>query len=173
MPDLRPGAAKIADLFGSIQTAVSQRMSTADVWRHLRDAAASAGRDLTGVNAVDVGQLRSIGAGLRDATAAFALGAMGSPIPSSAIAQNIYSRSMMAQSLAPAYHIRFTMGLVVNGVADTRQYTYVLPGMLPQTKGELVDSLSAYGQALAEQGSSRIDPGAEFVDIGNIEISAV
>lgn len=172
MPDLRPGAQKLLSYFGVIASSVAERASTHELWEAIRSEAARRGEQLSGVGAIDVGQLRGIAAGLRNGRQALSTADRNLPLPRGAVAQNIYSRPEAQQSLAPAYHVRFNVGVRGPTGLQQKTMTWVMTGALPNTWGELADSVEAFAMALAEQGDSELEAG--FLEsVGDYEISAV
>lgn len=165
--DLTPGQTKLLAYWGNIQSAVSLRASTADLWTAVRDAATREGVGLEGVNAIDLGRLRSIAAGQRNAMESLARSRPGQTITGSMIATDLSARSLQAQLMAPQWIVRFEHDITISGELKTVWRSSVFDGSLPPTIDQLRQSVESDAAAMAD------DYGVTHAGVGRLQISAV
>lgn len=165
--DFTPGQQQLLAYWGNIQSAVSQRASTQDLWTAVRDAAATEGVSLKGVSAIDMNLLRSIAAGQQRATQALSSAPMNQAIDPSMIARDVSARDQASQNLAPAWLVRFEHQVLIEGETVTQWRTSTFEGFLPGTKAGLLNIVNADAVAMAD------DYGITHVGVGAVQISAV
>ena len=171
---LTPGQKALLPYWGPIQSAVSQRVSTADLWTAVREAAAAEGVTISGVSATDMSGLRGLAASQRNASANFSQAHPGDTITGSMIAQDISSRGLADQALAPSWIVRFEQDLNFEGQLRTVWRSSVFEGSLPPTVDELRNQLDLDAEQLLASSSGGIDAtSAVHIGIGQIQISAV
>lgn len=162
--------------WGTIQAAVSQRASTADIWDAIKAAAAAepGGGQLPTLQAVN--ELRGAAAGLRNSADTF--GAARDLEESSGLSQGItsgmmavapWSSDQQVLTTLADYQVRFEAQFTTPlgdpaSVILTAKYPN---GQLPATVGDLIDSLGAWAPA---SGSL---PVGTFDGIGAVSIVAV
>jgi len=165
--DFTTGQRKLLAYWGTIQSAVSQRVSTADLWAAVRDAADAEGVSLKGSTAIDMGRLRSIAGSMRNAQEQLQQGRPDQVITGSMIATDLSARPLQDQLLAPSWIVRFEHDVTVNGELQTLWRSSVFESSLPPTIGDLRSSVEADAVALAD------DYDVTHVGVGRMQISAV
>lgn len=165
--DFTPGQLKLLAYWGPIQSAVSQRVSTADLWAAVRAEAAARGQTLTGVSAVDMNVLRSIASEQRNVASSLAAARPDQGITANMIARDVSSRPLSAQNAAPAWLVRFEHQVLIGGQEVTQWRTSTFEGFLPGTKAGLTNIITADAVALAD------DYQVTHVGVGSMFITAV
>ena len=165
--ELTPGQLKLMPLWGSIEHAVSQRASTADIWQAIRGAAAQGNVDISGANAIDLGGLRSISAQIRNAAANLASATAGASIESSMVAQAPWARRQVLQNALGIYQVRYQHSVIEDGEAKTAWRTSVFDGGLPPTVEGLMAAITEDAIAIADA------HGTKHVAAANPQILAV
>lgn len=165
--DLTPGQIKALVYWGVIESAVTKRASTADLWDAIREAAAAAGRPSVGVSASDISRLRGIAASQRNTAENLDRARPGDVITSSMIAQDIAARPLQDQILAPSWIVRFEHDVTIDGQLQTFWRSSVIDGSLPPTKGQLRSQIEADASAMAD------DYGVTHIGVGRMQITAV
>ena len=158
----------LAGLWGEIQAAVRERVTTADLWQRANAAAQSRGfAGVTG-SALEMGQLRSIAARVRDAAINFARAAPEALIDTSMFAPDINAQSITGRTLTPVYRVRFQQSVATaeGQIVDTFR-TVSFPVSLPSSKSALLAELLSDAEAMAEI------YGEQSLGVGAIEISVV
>jgi len=165
--DFTESQRKLLTYWGTIVSAVNQRVSTAELWNMVRDVATREGVELKGVGAIDMGRLRSIAAGQR--TAAENLGAArpGQVITGQMIGTDLSARSSQLQAMAPSWIVRFEHDVIVSGELTTVWRSSTFDGSLPPTIDDLRSAIEADAEAMAE------DYDVSHAGIGRLQISAV
>lgn len=162
--------------WGTIQSAVTQRAGTADIWAAIKGAAAAepGGGQLPTFQGVN--ELRSVAAGMRNGADNF--GAARATEESSGLAQGItsgmvslapWSSGQQVLSTLADYQVRF-QALFTTPLGDAASVTLtaLFPnGQLPSTVGDLVDALGSWAP------SSGSMPVGTFDGIGDVSIVAV
>ena len=172
--DLTPGQKRLLPYWGIIQSAVTQRASTADLWEAVRADARREGAILSGVSATDMGSLRSIVARQRNATESFGRLLPQQAVTSDHIAQDISSRSLDAQALAPAWRVRFEHDITVDGQLQTVWRSSLFEGSLPATAGSLRSAIEADAEQMAASGSGGLTAeSVTHIGVGRIQITAI
>lgn len=165
--DFTPGQQKLLAYWGEIQSAVSQRVSTAALWETVRVAAAQEGRPLSGVGAIDMNLLRSIAAEQQRTMGVITAGRLDQTITADMIARDLSSRALADQNLAPRFLVRFQHDVIVDGQLQTLWRSSFFDGSLPSTKGDLLNALTQDAVAMSD------DYGVTHAGVGQFQISAV
>ena len=176
MPALSDAGRNAMAYWGTIQGAVSDRTSTADIWSAIKDAQASQPDKFGSVTVQGVNEIRSAAAAIRNTSES--LSNARSVEESSGLPQSItgkmmttvpWSRDQQVLNTLADYQVRFealfTTPLGASAsVMLTAKYG---AGELPATVGELVDALGSYAPA---SGSL---PLGTFEGVGSMSITAV
>lgn len=166
MPELTPGMLKLTTYWGTIQSAVSQRASTADLWSAVKNAAAAEGFSIAGASGADMSRLRGIAAANRNAMETFSRSGAGLGITANMVGSELYARDPTTQALTPRFVVRFAHNVIENGAETTQWRASVFEGILPPTVGEMRAQLEIDGQFYAE------DYDQTHVSIGDVAITA-
>ena len=168
MADLSGVSKGALRFWGVIQSSVSKRVTTGELWTAMKSVAETRGFSMQGVTIQDVNALRSAAAGLRNATEGFDTAPGESLINSSMVAGNVNSAPLADQALFPEFTIRFQAVVSENGVEKTVWRRMETPGdLFSMSKDELLAQAEVVSQVLA--GSY----GQESLGVTGIEISAV
>jgi hypothetical protein len=165
--ELTPGQRALLPFWGTIVAAAHEGVGTAELWERVRSAAEDQGLPLRGAGAVDMSRLRGIATQQRVARRNFERASTSDMLTADHIAQDISSRDLAAQAAAPQWAVRFEWQTLEGGVMATEWKTNLFTGILPQTKGELLDQLARDAERLGA------DYGRESVGIGAVSILAV
>lgn len=136
--------------WGVIEAAVTNRMSTADLWSAIREATANPANGLTGITLMDVNRLRSSAALIRNSAAEFNRATDDLVISGKMIATAPWARKEESQRLAPKLQIRFLHTTLKDEIFETSWRTYMHPGPAPATVGDLRAIVDRAGQMLAQ-----------------------
>jgi len=166
MADLRPGAAKLLPLLGDIQAGAAAHDTTAALWQRVQDAAASQGYDISGANALDLGQLRSWAASNAYAAEALARAGASTSLDASMIGRELYTTPGTIEGQAQLYNVRFEHTVIENGVEIDIWRTSQFTGLLPPTKDQLQQIIESDAQQLADEYNQT------HVSVGSITIAA-
>lgn len=162
--------------WGTIQSAVSQRASTADIWSAIKAAQAAEPGGGGPVTLQGVNELRSAAAQLRNG--AENLSAARSVEEGSGLAQGItgammatapWSGDQQVLSTLADYQVRFeALFTTPLGESASVTLTALFPnGALPATVGDLISALGAWAPASGSM------PVGDFDGIGDVSIVAV
>lgn len=163
-----PGRLNLAAMWGEIQRGVSERLSTAELWGIVRDAAQARGFEGVSGGLSQMNALRSTAAAIRDAAGRFNRADMSALITPEYFAPDINAQSITGRSLTPVYRARFVQTVrTVSGESVATHRTVSFPFQLPPTKSMLIEELNLNAQAMAET------YGEEHEGIGEIEITVV
>lgn len=158
---------KLAAYWGLIQQGVSARMTTAQLWNTVKQAAQTENADLTGVRIFDMNNIRGLAASIRNQSQNFMNAPSNASIDNTMISQNINSRPLLDQNEVQIYQVRFehlvTTGGEQSSVWRTIQYTMDMP----TTKDALLADIEANAIALANNYN------VGHAGIGQIQISSV
>lgn len=172
--DFTPGQRQLLAYWGPIQTAVAQRVSTADLWSIVRERAQAEGAALKGVSAIDMGVLRGIAAAQRNAMEAVQRGGADAVITADMIGRDISSRAQQDQNLAPKWLVRFEQDLNVGGQLVTVWRSSFFDQVLPGRTSELRQALEQDAEQMLANSSGGIDATtAVHLGIGRVQINAV
>jgi hypothetical protein len=165
--DFTEGQRKLLAYWGEIRSGVSQRVSTAELWEIVRNAATREGVTLQGVGILDMSRMRSIAAGQRTALENLAQARPDQVITGAMIARDLSARDERLQSLAPSWLVRFEHDVIVNGELQTVWRTSTFDNSLPLTIADLRAAVENDAEAMAD------DYDVSHAGIGQLEISAV
>lgn len=172
MPFLFGGKEVSVDyLWTEVQWAVSQKATTAQLYDVIKSAAAAEGVKIVGNVFSDVTRLRSLAASQRNATEAFGALAGDQGITANLITQDINSRGLADQALAPEFKVVWEHKFTVNGELQTAWRTSEFSNITNMTKNDLLEQLEIEGMvmnATAKEGYA-----GEFAGIGAVSIRAV
>jgi hypothetical protein len=172
--DLTPGQTKLLAYWGNIQSAVSQRASTADLWAAVRGAADAEGVSLAGISVTDMSGLRGLAAGQRNAMDNLQRTSPDQVITGTMIATDLSSRPLADQTLVPSWIVRFEHDVTIDGELVTVWRSSVFDGSLPPTVGDLRDAVNADAEAMATSGSGGLTAeSVTHLGVGRMQISAV
>ncbi len=142
--------------WGIINSAAAESLSTAALWDQIRGFEEEQGISRPAGLFTAVSSMRSLAVSQRIARNALTNAAADVALTADHIAQDISSRPLGEQALAPAYQIRFKATVLTAEGSLDRWLTVVNNGILPPTKGDLVslvassaiDMSTTYGQLL-------------------------
>jgi hypothetical protein len=154
--------------WGIIRSAVSDRLSTKDIWDRIFqfEQQQQIARP-TGLFAA-VSAMRSAAVQIRESAARLTKAALDTAITAQHIAQELRSRPLTSQALAPVHVVRFESTVLTETGEERRWLSYVHRGPLPATKRALMDILDVQAPAIG-MGSDELVTGTT----GNVEIVAV
>lgn len=167
MPELPASARRALTYWGSIQSSVSERASTAQVWDAIRGAAAELGLDSPGVTVQGVNVLRGYAAAGRNSMEALSKAPDTAGIESRYVSAAPWGRSDREQNAVSRYQVRFEHVTLNEGQETTNWRTLMLTGDMPATVGDLRQAVDDAGNELAD------DYDLEHVGIGPIQILSV
>lgn len=150
MPEDDRPRAKASAFWGPILGAARMHMTTQDMYRTIRDYAESAGVRLPSDIFSEVNRMRSLATGLARGSERLAKAGPGDALTGRMLGQQIYARSSLERSLAPAYHVRFEATMHTPDGPQTSWYTLEYSGSLPATVGELRAEVGAYAELLGD-----------------------
>lgn len=165
MPELGPGGGKLLGYWGVIQQSVAQRLSTAELWQSVREAAAADGYDISGAGAIDMGTLRSLAASQREADAMLARASPDVGLQASMIGTDLAGFLRPNASASPQWLVRFQHNTIEDGQDVQHWRTSLFTGALPPTKADLLAQLDADGELLSQ------DYNSDHISIGDVAIS--
>lgn len=165
--DLTAGTRTLLGYWGQIQAAVAERWDTHALYSAVYNAQVDAGNAPGGFSITDMGALRSLAVGQRNADAAFNSAQQSSPIDATMIGLAPWSNPLEVRNLAPSWEVRFEQTLLQDGVETTIWRTTVIDGQLPGSVGDLNAQLDGEAQDLANS------YGETHMAIGNVSITAV
>lgn len=144
----RDVTAQQARYWGVIRAAVSQRLSTRDIWNQIFtfEQQQQITRP-TGLFAA-VSSMRSAAVAIREAAARFTKASRDTAITAAHIANEIRARPLTQQALAPVHIVRFEATVLTETGEERRWLSYVHRGPLPATKGALMDILDVQAPAI-------------------------
>lgn len=166
MADDERTVAQPTAFWGTIERAVRERATTAEVWQAIRDYSAASGLATPPNLFQEVNRLRSLSAANRNAGEALTRAAPSDALTGSMLGSAIYARGGNEQALAPLYHVRFELTAQTAAESSTSWYTLEYSGGLPATVGDLLGDVFDYGVGLADS------YGSSFVSVGRVEITA-
>lgn len=142
--------------WGVINSAAAEALTTAQLWDQIRGFEAEQGISRPAGLFTAVSSMRSLAVSQRIARDALTNADASVALTADHIAQDISSRPLSEQALAPAYQVRFKATVLTAEGSLDRWLTVVNNGILPATKGDLValvassaiDMSTTYGQLL-------------------------
>lgn len=137
--------------WGAARGAVANRVSTADFYGALRDAATSFGAESHGLSFQEVNQLRSAAVGVRNAAERFSRAPEANAIDARMIAVPPYARSQDARNDQPIYQVGITLHTANDDGEVSSDFRYVrFTGQMNLTKGDLLQLIQEDAEALAD-----------------------
>lgn len=125
--------------WGVIQSAVYQGATTQDVWAALHDAASNLGMPSVGADAIQVGQLVSLAAKMRNAMGKLTNAAPGTPITTDMIGTDITAATRGLTNLAQQYQTRYLIEFQTStGVVQEWRSSQIFD-TLPDSVDDLID----------------------------------
>jgi hypothetical protein len=165
--DLSPEGRAAMTYWAQIDAAVSDKLSTADLWSAIRDAADEMGLSSPGVTIRGVSEVRGIAAGRVRASDYLARLQPGMAITDRAWSEAPWSRPLGQQSALPIFHVRYQHTTLGPDGETTTWRTSVLNGALPGTVDDLYSILDEDTAELSRK------YGVDHVGYGAIQILAV
>ena len=177
-----PGERGLLGQWGSIINAVSDRVGTAELAARVAAARQAAAEQLgmsepagPGFDAIDLGGIRSLAAGYRNAMETFARASDDAAVTPAMMGTVPWSRTLQEISSTPirvevrAQYTMLTGGALGEGgsVGSTQWITHTYEGNLPGTVGEIRDDLQAAVDTAAE------GYGGEAVQVGDLWVARV
>lgn len=153
--------------WGTARGAVAQRVSTADFYQALNDAATTFGLESHGLTFQEVNQLRSAAAGVRNAAERFDRAPDTNAIDARMIGVVPYARSLDARNDQPIYQVGVNLHTTdLDGNTDTR-FVYVrFTGQMNLTKGDLLQLVQQDAEQMA------LDYGVQYAGHDVLELQA-
>jgi len=141
---------------GRYRPGVDARLTTSQLWDSVRLAASNAGLDSPGVSVQGINEIRSAAAAIRNAGEAsgprWGTRRVTGQATGDRLIHDVYGAVVAVApgcwTLSPAIRVRFELAnLSPEGEQVTTWLTNLYPGgALPDTVGDLIDSLGSYGQ---------------------------
>jgi len=167
LPDLTPEARKALAYWPQIELAAAERMTTADLWSTIQDAAEELGLSSPGVTLRGVSQLRSIATQIQASGRRLETLADAADLTGQHIAEAPWSRSMAEQNALGIYQVRYQHTTLTADGPETNWRTSVFYGQLPGTVGELRDAIEEDAGQLANK------YGVSHLDFSNVQVLSV
>lgn len=142
--------------WGVINSAAAESLTTAALWDQIRGFEEEQGISRPAGLFKAVSSMRSLAVSQRLARDSLTAAADNVALTADHIAQDINSRPLAEQALAPLYQVRFKATVLTSEGSIDRWLTVMNNGILPATKGDLVslvassaiDMSTTYGQLL-------------------------
>lgn len=167
MTNLSDAARKALAYWPQIEEAAAARMTTADLWSNLRDAAQELGRDTPGVSILGVNELRSLATTIQASAARLDRMADSFAIDARHVGQAPWSRDPAERDALSIFQVRYQHTTLGAEGPETNWRTSIFYGQLPGTAGEL-------RQAIAEDAGQLANKyGVNHVDFGNLQVLEV
>jgi hypothetical protein len=165
--ELSPAGQRAMTYWAQIDAAVSMKMTTADLWSAIRDAADEMGLASPGVTVQGVSEVRGVAAARVRASEH-----LGKLDPSMSLSNRDWSEAPWSrpageQAALPIFHVRYQHTTLGPEGESTTWRTSVLPGRLPGTMGDL--------RSILDEDTSELSRkyGVDHVAYGSIQILAV
>jgi hypothetical protein len=165
--DLSDAARQALKYWPQIEFAAQSRMSTADLWSAIRDAADELGLSSPGVTANGVSTLRGLASGIQRRGEAVDRAHDSQRLTDEHMAQAPWSRPLPQQNAFPMFQVRFQHTFMQDGEERSEWRTSVFNGRLPRTAGELRAAIDMDANELASK------YGSTHVGVGNLQILQV
>lgn len=167
MPDLSDDARRAMKFWGEIETAASERMTTADLWASLHDAAAELGLDSPGVTLRGVNELRSLATTIHASGRRFERAHDNVSLEGKYVAEAPWSRDLAQRDALGMYQVRFQHTTLGPDGPTTDWRTSVFYGKLPGTVGELRAALAEDAEQMANK------YGVSHADFSSVQIMSI
>lgn len=135
--------------WNNIQSSVSGRATTAELWSAIREAAAREGLDSPGITLQAVNELRSSAAQIRNAGDRLMSEPAQNGLTASHIAEAPWSRPLEERASSPMLQVRFELSMIRDGQLVTEWKTLVHSGRMPTTIADLQRIIERAGISLA------------------------
>lgn len=137
--------------YGAARGAVAGRVSTADFYAALNNAAAAFGQEGHGLSFQEVNQLRSAAVGVRNAAERFQRVPEANAIDARMISVPPYARSLDDRNAQPIYNVGINLHTTDDEGNVTSSYRTVrFTGLMNYTKADLLTLVQQDAEALAE-----------------------
>lgn len=167
MPDLTPAARKALAYWPQIELAAAERMTTADLWSTIQDAAEELGLASPGVTLRGVSELRGIATTIQASGRRLERLMDSADLTGRHVAEAPWSRSLAERDALGIYQVRYQHTTLTPEGPETNWRTSVFYGQLPGSVGELRDALAEDAAQLANK------YGVDHVDLSNVQVLAV
>lgn len=167
MPDLSDAAKRALVYWPQIEFAARYRLTTADLWSTIRDAAEQAGWASPGVTLRGVNQLRAIATQIQNAGRNFARADEDQRLDYTMTAGAPWSRSDAERGALPMWQARFEHTFMQDGEEVTEWRTSVFAGRLPATVADMRAAIAEDAEQLADK------YGVDHVGISGVHVLAV
>lgn len=167
MPDLSPAARKALAYWPQIEMAAAERMTTADLWSLLQDAAEEMGLESPGVTLRGVSELRGLATTIQASGRRLERLGDSAALSGQHVAEAPWSRSLAEQNALGIYQVRYQHTTLTADGPETNWRTSVFYGELPGTVGELRAAIEEDAGQLANK------YGVDHVDFSNVQVLSV
>lgn len=167
MPDLSPAARKALAYWPQIEYAAQSRMTTADLWSTLQDAAEEMGLESPGVSIRGVSELRSLATTIQASGRRFEQAGDTASLDQHYVSEAPWSRPLNERNALGITQVRYQHTTLTPDGPETNWRTSVFYGELPRTAGELRAALEEDAGQLANK------YGVDHVDFANVQILTV
>lgn len=151
MPELSPDALTAMPFWGSIQSSVTERATTAQLWQGIRDAADSFGMNTPGATLAGVNELRGYAAQIRNASDRLERAQSDEADFSRLSAPAPYSRDQATMNAAPMWQVQFEHTTYTGQAESTDWRTLMYRGNTPPTVGDLRTDIEQAGEDFADE----------------------
>lgn len=155
--------------YGVIASASAEKVSAADLWAYISAYEEQEGISRPAGLFSAVNTMRSIAVAGRNASQILVNASDETVITANMIAQNINSRPLNEQEIAPSFTIRYEATVLTSEGEQTVWRSIIQGGNLPLTKGDLVDL--AFGKLLDQSAGYAGEIATGLT--GNFTISAI
>jgi len=153
--------------WGVVQAAAQQKLTTAALWQSISDFETAQGITRPAGLFQAVSAMRSLAVSQRVASGVFGKAGESDALTSDMISQAYNARSPGDQALSPFYVVRFEVNTLTDIGESTQWLTFMYPGGLPATKGEVISDITGAGLDMST------GYGSVFTGLtGNISITA-
>lgn len=135
--------------WNEIQSSVSGRYTTAELWTAIKEAAAREGLDSPGISLQAVNELRSAAAQIRNAGERLMSEPAQNGLGERLIAEAPWSRPLDERAVSPMLQVRFELSMIRDGQLVTEWKTLVHSGRRPTTIADLQRIVERAGMSLA------------------------
>lgn len=167
MPDLSPAAKRALAYWPQIEFAARYRLTTADLWSTIRDAAEEAGWASPGVTLQGVNELRSMATRIQSAGRNFAAADQDQRLDYTMVAGAPWSRPDNERESLPMWQARFEHSFWQDGELTTEWRTSVFTGRLPATVADMRAAIAEDAEQLADK------YGVDHDSVGGVHIVAI
>lgn len=154
--------------WGVIERAVADRLTTADLWSDIRDAADELGLESPGVTVRGVNELRRLANTIQNSGRQFERATDETGLDARMMGEAPWSRPLAEQNALGIYQVRYQHTYVTAEGPQTEWRTSVFNAAdMPDTVGELRDAIGQDAQQLADK------YGVSHVEFGSVQILSV